>query len=133
MPTRQDIRPQIDSIQSTEQSPVEHFMHHSLRPILKMQHELLRELFLERCHRYKNQFFKIPDKKQLAHIQQALRGNGPFPNNCRGIVLGQLTLEELQFFLKHKAELDKRLRQMTATRLESIDWGDWAPQADTIK
>lgn len=122
MPSRKDRRPEIHGIQDTEQSPVEEFMHHSLRPVLKMQHEHLRLLFLERCQRYKNQFFKIPSSQRPAHIQKALKGNGPFPNNCRGLILGQLTQEELQFFLTHKAELDRRLRQMTATRLASIDW-----------
>jgi hypothetical protein len=111
------LRPIIHTVRNSDVSPMEQFQNESLRPIIKMQHDVLmglvrsqpnfEELLLrkgsaQQFHdRVRTFIVKQPSLKQL----------------LIGMVLGMFTLEELAVYTKHATDFNKRISGMICQRI----------------
>lgn len=105
------MRPIIPT-EPTDQ-PEEHFQNAVLRPILKQQHALLVATlsFLYPA------ILEQPIANRPDLIRQKIQKDVVLSSILTGIVLGQMTPEELDSFWAQRSALTKRLRSMLTLRL----------------
>ena len=113
-----NIRPTL-TFEKEAQGEMEKFQNEVLRPILKLQHELLLQIFKSYCDKRKGTFYKISAKEQVMYIDQAVRKDMKFKHYLEGIVTGIFTLDEYQAFLENEEELTKRMVNLLVQRLQS--------------
>lgn len=104
----------------TAQSSVEEsFQNKTLRPILKLQNDLLIQVFINYAIKQKSVFFGfVPDKK-LAYIEHSIHRDIKFRNSLKGIIIGLFTLEEYNLYILNSSNLNKRMMNMLIERLKS--------------
>jgi len=109
------IRPEI-KLTETPQLPIEQFMHTTLRPILKFQHIILVSWFEDFIERNKISLPQHPKLKSQA-IEDLLKVNQKLRHAMFGLVSGHFTQLELNFYLQHYTELNKRIVGMIVKRI----------------
>ena len=114
----QTLRPSI-LFEKQAETEVEKFQNDTLRPILKLQNDLLIQVFTRYCQQRKGLFFKLSDKDKLIYIDQNIRKDMKFKHYLEGIITGHFTLDEYQLFLNHEEELTKRMIHLLIQRLQS--------------
>ncbi len=114
----QKIRPTIN-LEIQAESEVERFQNEVLRPILKLQNDLLIQIFIQYCYQRKGLFFKLSEKDKSLYIDQSIRKDMKFKHYLEGIIAGHFTLEEYQLFLQNEEELTKRMIHLLIQRLQS--------------
>lgn len=118
--TKQSIRPIIHTIGSQENaSQEERFQNEILRPILKMQHELIVAYFHNYLEKMKLEFHRLSGFKKKEAISNAFSKDRQFKLELRGIIIGQLTVEEYADYLKMSSTLNKRINNMLQERIVS--------------
>lgn len=111
------IRPQIVADAGT--SEFEIFQNQTLRPILKLQNELLLGVFKNYVQKRKGGFLKLSEKEKQTFIEQAVKRDMKFKHYLEGIITGCFTLDEYQIFIQHEDELTKRLITLLVQRFQS--------------
>ena len=97
------------------------FQNMVLRPVIKMQHDILilrvKSYFLS-----KRVVFNVMDqKKRTKAIEQAFLNDHPFKKEIQGMIIGQLSQDEFQQYLQFEKSVNKRIFQMVKNRmLDSI-------------
>ncbi|MEM6964464.1 MAG: glyoxalase [Bacteroidota bacterium] len=115
-----NIRPSIPTIiEASAISPEERFQNQTLRPILKMQNDLLVQIFKHYTIKRKGVFNKLSLTKRLDYIEHNVRKDLRFRNILIGSVIGYFTLEEWKSYSEYESELRKRLVNMLVERLKS--------------
>lgn len=114
------LRPAIPHIiEENATSIAEQFQNNSLRPILKLQNQLLLNFFKQYIQKRKGVFYQLTSEKQQAYIQQSIQKDLALRNFLIGSICGFFTIEEWQIYQDHEGELRKRLLQLIITRLQS--------------
>ena len=114
------IRPNIDTIdKSLKTKDIEAFQNNVLRPILKLQNDLLLQIFIDYANQYKGVFFKLSDHEKLSYIQQALSTNQRLRSLILGTIVGLFTVEDFGYYKLNSSALNKRIITMTIQRLQS--------------
>ena len=111
-------RPELKGLVLNGTKDVEQFQNEVLRPILKMQHSLLIAFFSNYLTKRKITFSEITPKQQQNYIESALSKDIGYKNFQLGVVVGQLSLEEYEFYKKNSSEMNKRILQMLKKRLK---------------
>ena len=120
MNDKQSIRPIIKNISVTvNQSQEERFQNKVLRPILKLQHELLLLFFESHTFKKKMVFADLSGLKKIALIDDIFKKDSQFKIELRGLVIGHFTTEEYLLYQKMTAEVNKRIMSMAKERLLS--------------
>ena len=110
------IRPVIEVF--TENSTIfESFQSTTLRPIIKLQNEILINLFCFYLIENKIKLALQSDEKQGETIHAILKKNMPFKNLSIGLVVGHFTEQELLFYNSNKSEVNKRIVELVIKRL----------------
>lgn len=117
------LRPQINSDAITASS-AEAFQNQTLRPVLKLQNDLLLSLFRHYLTKRKQlgpdaRFAKLGAAEQEAYIDHTIRTDLKFRNLLVGTVIGQFTTAEWTAFLADESELTRRLGNMLTQRIQS--------------
>lgn len=112
---KKNIRPKLDLPEAS--TKVEQFQNEVLRPILKLQHDILVHIFSDFAKRQKQMVSTISDDKLYNFIRVALSKNMIFRNQLLGIVIGHFTVDEYKFYIIRSSEFNKRVIQMIAQRL----------------
>ncbi|RIA09657.1 hypothetical protein OE09_1501 [Flavobacteriaceae bacterium MAR_2010_72] len=112
------IRPVITSalIYDT-MSDDERFQNATLRPVIKLQNELLISVFKNYIAKHKNVFYELSLPKQLDYIENAIHKDMKFRNSLKGMVIGQFTIEEYEIYIKNSSALNKRMMSLVKDRL----------------
>lgn len=112
------LRPAVpaDLTADTERSPG-HFMHATLRPICKLQNELLLHLFRQYIHKTKDTFRQLSPAKRLEFIAHSIQRDLRFRSLLSGVVIGHFTEAEWRVFAAHEQELSRRLSELLIQRL----------------
>lgn len=115
------LRPAVATEPITS-NPAEAFQNDTLRPILKLQNELLLGLFRDYLTKRKQlglegRFAKLPRPEQEAYIDHSIRTDQKFKNLLVGVVIGQFTTGEWTAFRIDEAELTRRLVDLIVQRL----------------
>ena len=112
------VRPVLpDSLIAGELKNEELFQNMILRPVIKMQHDVLilrvKSYFLS-----KKVVFHLMDKqKRVSAIESAFQNDNPFKKEIQGMILGQLTKEEFLSYLKSERSMNKRIIQIVRNRM----------------
>ncbi|MCB9301887.1 MAG: hypothetical protein H6566_14665 [Lewinellaceae bacterium] len=115
--TRKSIRPAI-AVEKPAETAEESFQNEVLRPILKLQNELLLAIFRHFMEKRKTAFHKMPRLRQLQQIEQSLSKDNSLRKLLLGAVIGQFTPEEYDVFLQQESEATRRIMAMMAQRLQ---------------
>ena len=117
-PTLLQLRPQIDTIiDSSESSVVEFFQNKTLRPILKLQNQVLVDVFKGLSAQKLAAFIRLANDQKRAWIRDILSKDAITRNVILGLILAMMTREELSFFFEHEKECRQRIMDMAAERL----------------
>ena len=101
-PTIIQLRPNIETIaESAESSVLEFFQNKTIRPILKLQNQVLIEAFKGLKRQKAATYSRMADIQKRAWIRNVLSKDAIARNVILGIVLGMMTQEELRFFFDH--------------------------------
>ena len=115
-----ELRPEIPSARITENmSPDERFQNESLRPIVKLQNDLLLAAFRNYIAKHKNKFYELKLEKRLEYVENAIQRDIKFRNSLKGMIIGQFTLEEYDRYIKNSSALNKRMMNIVKERLQS--------------
>ncbi len=113
------IRPQIPSAKiNASMSADECFQNKTLRPVIKLQSDLLMAAFKNYIWKHKNVFYDLSIEKRLDYIENAIHKDMKFRNSLKGIIMGQFTLEEFELYIQNSSALNKRMMDVVKERLK---------------
>ncbi len=102
-----------------ETNPDEAFQNRVLRPILKIQNDLLVDAFRNYISKYKSDFYHYPPEKKLQFIDNAIHKDIKFRNSLKGMVIGLFTIKEYANYITNSSSLNKRMMNMVIERLKN--------------
>jgi hypothetical protein len=112
------IRPTIASAKIYDAMHTEElFQNKTLRPIVKMQHNLLIAVFNNYITKRKNMFYDLSLQKQLAYIDNTIQKDMKFRNSVKGMIIGQFTVGEYELYIQNSSALNKRMMNIVKERL----------------
>ncbi len=114
------LRPEIPTAKifpstSTEES----FQNETLRPIVKLQDDLMVAVFRNYIRKHKNVFYDLSVEKRLDYIENAIHKDMKFRNSLKGMMIGQFTLDEYEKYIQNSSALNKRMMNIVKERLKS--------------
>jgi len=112
------LRPVLKNLINSNTSDLERFQNEVLRPIIKMQNNLLVALFKNYIRNRKIEFNKLEAEFQENKINSILTKDINFKNILLGSIIGHFNKNEIKIYLKSKSELNKRIIQMVKQRLQ---------------
>lgn len=114
------LRPIIEGAKTNSQmSAEERFQNETLRPVAKLQNDLLLAVFRNYIGKHKNIFYTLTIEKRLNYIENAVQKDIKFRNNLKGILTGQFTLMEYHKYVNNSSALNKRMMNIVRERLQS--------------
>ena len=114
-----NMRPEIPSaIVSPSMKEEECFQNKTIRPIAKLQNDLLVEVFKHYIKKHKNVFYDLPIERRLDYIETAIHKDMKFRNSIKGIMIGQFTIEEHKQYVLNSSALNKRILCIVKDRLK---------------
>ena len=124
MKTRQTnlkaIRPEIlTATINDNMSNDERFQNIVLRPIIKLQNDLLIEVFKNYVNKYKCSFYDLSVEKKISYIENAIQRDIKFRNSLKGIIIGFFTVDEYLIYIQNSSALNKRMMGIVKDRLIS--------------
>ncbi len=106
--------------QNTSQSSEEEvFQNATLRPILKLQNDLIVLVFQNYVTQIKLPFNGFTVEKKMSSIATIISKDIQLQNTLKGIVIGLFTTEEYQYYSKTISNSNKRIKAMLIERLQS--------------
>ena len=112
------LRPVLKNLINSNTSDLERFQNEVIRPIIKMQNNLLVAFFNNYIRNIKIEFNKLEAEFQKNKINTILTKDINFKNILIGSIIGHLNENEIKIYLKSKSELNKRIIQMVMQRLQ---------------
>ena len=113
------IRPKIILILEENKNTIETFMHHTLRPVLKFQHNILVTSIRQAPHFVHLKLKEGRNKKNRELLKSFLQKNNTLRSLLNGLVIGLFTESEFNCYLENKTALNKRISEMIITRFLS--------------
>lgn len=104
---------------TNQSSEEEAFQNTTLRPILKLQNDLIIAAFQFYLIQNNIPFTNYSLDKKMNVIEVAILKDIQFQNTLKGIVLGLFTLNEYTLYSKNTSGYNKRIRSMLIERLKS--------------
>lgn len=112
------LRPVV-ATEAGHEGEIEGFQNQTLRPILKLQDGLLRQVFEWHIQKHKPGAAALAGPDMARFVQASVQKNTALRHLLAGIVIGHFTLAEHAFFARHEAELTRRLAALIVRRLQS--------------
>ena len=112
------MRPEIKgAIIHANMSFDEQFQNATLRPVIKLQNDLLLAVFKNYILNRKNVFYELSPEKQIDYIDHAIHKDMKFRNSVKGMIIGQFTIDEYANYIKNSSALNKRMMNLVMQRL----------------
>ncbi|WP_347374678.1 glyoxalase [Aequorivita sp. Q41] len=113
------MRPKIATAKITaNMSAEECFQNKTLRPVVKLQHDIVLAAFKNYVAKHKNVFYDLNVEKKLDYIENAIHKDMKFRNSLKGIIIGQFTLNEFELYIQNSSALNKRMMDIVKERLK---------------
>ena len=112
-------RPILSNLVNSGTSDVEKIQNEVIRPIIKMQNNLLVVLFENYIKENKIDFMNFNEKKQKEIINTVLTKDVNFKNILLGCIVGHFSTSELIFYTNNTSELKRRIVQIIKQRLQN--------------
>ncbi|MFV9551068.1 glyoxalase [Algibacter sp. PT7-4] len=114
------IRPDILSTTINDNmSSDERFQNLVLRPIIKLQHDLLIAVFKNYIKKHKSVFYDLSLEKRMVYIENAIQKDMKLRNSMKGMIIGLFTVEEYTLYIQNSSALNKRMMNIVKERLLS--------------
>lgn len=112
------VRPNLpSSLTEGDLKKEELFQNMVLRPVIKMQHDLL-ILRVKSYFSSKKVIFHLMDtRKRAAAIESAFQNDLALKKEIQGMIIGQLTQDEFKLYLNWERSVNKRIVQMVRNRM----------------
>lgn len=112
------VRPNLpSSLTEGDLKEEELFQNMVLRPVIKMQHDLL-ILRVKSYFSSKKVIFHLMDtRKRAAAIESAFQNDLALKKEIQGMIIGQLTQDEFKLYLNWERSVNKRIVQMVRNRM----------------
>lgn len=104
---------------TSETSAEEFFQNETLRPIMKLQNDLLLAVFQNYIVKSKVHYKQFSIEKKFVFIENAVKKDINFSNSLKGIVIGLFTLEEYNRYIANSSALTKRITNLLIERFKS--------------
>jgi hypothetical protein len=104
---------------NSKSSLEEVFQNKTLRPILKLQNDLLIQVFINYAMKQKNVFFSLTPEMKMAYVENVIQRDFKFRNSLKGMVIAFFTLDEYSEYIQNSSNLNKRMMNMLIERLKS--------------
>lgn len=114
-----ELRGTTLGIVNEDSSAEERFQNEILRPILKLQNELLLEVFINYAKVQKGVFFELSLSKKQLYIENALQKDVKFSNSLKGMIIGFFTLAEYREYSQNTSNINKRITNLLMERFKS--------------
>ncbi len=111
-------RPMIPDLIKVGTSEIETFQNNTLRPIIKMQHNLLVVMFENYLKKRNIKFFDFNSNTKQNQINSIFTKDVSFKNMIIGIILGHFSMEEYHYYSQHQNEINKRISKIIQKRIE---------------
>lgn len=117
---KKQIRPEIPSITKTENfNTEEKFQNEVLRPIIKLQHELIVCYFEHHLEQNKIKMNELSTIQKKELTRKLFKGDTRLKTELRGFIIGLFTVEEYKEYLSLPSQLNKRINNMIQQRVDS--------------
>jgi hypothetical protein len=117
---KKQLRPEILSIIKTENfSPLEKFQNETLRPIIKLQHELILTRFEHYLKQNKINIIELNKTQKPDLMNKLFKSDTRLKNDFRGLIIGLFTLEEYKEYLTISSQLNKRINNMIRQKIDN--------------
>jgi hypothetical protein len=105
---RIEIRPKLNIVSEDEYiSFSERFSNTTLRPIIKLQHDLFIAVFKNNAKSRKLILKNISNQKMIAFVDNLLFKDSNFRQLVIGLVIGHFTIDEYNQYIDKTTDLDK--------------------------
>lgn len=112
--TKKTIRPILNLSASSEK---ECFQNEVLRPILKLQHDIIIALFTFYIEKHNINVVDLDSTNDESEISTVIKKNTVLRNQLLGTVIGQMVLEEFLIYKKEERAYNKRILNMIGKRI----------------
>jgi len=114
------IRPELPHVVVDDtMTQDEQFQNKTLRPIMKMQHELILAMTDMYIKKKKNVYHNLTSEKKSDYIKNNLLADRMIIHELRGLVIGMFTKEEIKYYLDNRSTLNKRIQNLFFERIKS--------------
>lgn len=111
-------RPILSNLIHTNTSEIEVFQNSVIRPIIKMQHNLLISFFCSYLKKRKIDFKNASEEKNRGIIKSSIEKDIAFKNKLIGSILGHFSMDEYLVYDKDSSEFNRRIKQILVKRLQ---------------
>lgn len=112
-----EMRPLISSVLTENSKPIEVFQNEVLRPVIKMQHEIILA-YIRSIEQFKVVISKKGSRLDFhSRVHTFISKQQDIKNHLTGMILGMLTEQEFSFYREHQNDINKRINQMISQRI----------------
>lgn len=111
-------RPVLEDLIKDNMSALELFQNQTLRPVIKMQHDLLIASFNTYKAKRKIDFSSLTDQKKRSKTKAVFLKDINYKNFTLGFIIGAFSLEEFSYYSLNASELNKRIIQIVIQRVQ---------------
>lgn len=109
-----------DREQTTDETSADEvFQNTTLRPVLKLQNDLLLRVFSNYIVKSKADYSHFSIEKKLSFIEQSIQRDIKFRNVLKGIIIGSFSIDEFERYLISSSDLNKRMMRLLIERLQN--------------
>lgn len=101
-----------------QSSAEEIFQNKTIRPVLKLQNDILAEAFINYANKQKGYFYSLTVEKKMLYIENAIHKDIKFRNALKGMVIGMFTIDEWREYVANSSNLNKRIMNLLIERLK---------------
>ena len=115
---RLTLRPQLNLAPvPTESVPEEAFQNDTLRPVAKLQNDLLVSALHMFLRKRKVDMRQTAVKQRFEKVKELVARDNRLRGLLFGIIVGQFTAEEMTYYMAHESEVNRRLTNLLTERL----------------
>lgn len=101
-----------------DSSREERFQNNTIRPVLKLQNDILIASFINYINKSKADFYNFSTEKKLHFIENAIHKDIKFRNALKGMIIAMFTIEEFGEYIMNSSALNKRMMNLLIERLK---------------
>jgi hypothetical protein len=113
------LRPAVAIQLFDESGATGDFMHRTLRPVLKLQNELLLTLVADFLLEHHVAFLSRAPAEQQRTVAELLARNVKLRYTVIGCIIGLFTGSERAFYQQHRSEVNRRVLELAIQRVQS--------------
>lgn len=111
-------RPIISDLVNAGTSENEKFQNEVIRPVIKMQHELLVASLKNYLQKRKIDFTILSDQKKRSKVSSIYKTDNNYKNITIGLIIGHFSMDEFTFYTINSSEMNRRILQIITQRIK---------------